>query len=110
MRHDDIDIETNELRRELGKTVVLTVRPAKLDGYVLALHVTEVAQSRPERFDAGGPSRCGGCTQEGDPGQLPGPLLRDRGKRRDKNARRRRRDECPSVHRPFASFARSAYD
>ena len=51
--HDDVDLEPHQLGRELGKPVVLALRPAELDDEVLALDVAELAQARPECLQPG---------------------------------------------------------
>ena len=75
VRHDDIHLEPDELGGELGKTVILTFGEAKLDDDILALDVTQVAQSRPECIDAGGPCRGRGHSQKPDPRDGRGRLL-----------------------------------
>ena len=67
VRHDDIDLEPNELGRECGKTIVLTFCKAILDDDVLAIDVTQVAKSRSKGIDAGGPCCRRGHAQEPDP-------------------------------------------
>ena len=75
VRHDDIHLEPDELGGELGKTVILTLGKAKLDGDILALDVTQVAQSRPECIDARGPRRGRGHSQKPDARDGRGRLL-----------------------------------
>ena len=88
VRHDDIHLEPDELGGELGKTVVLTFGKAKLDDDILALDVTQVAQSRPECIDAGGPCRGRGHSQKPDPRDGRGRLLGEpRERRRQERAR-----------------------
>jgi len=67
VRHDDIHLEPDKLSGELGKSVILTFGKAELDDYILALDVTEVAQSRPECIDPGHPCRVRGHSQKTDP-------------------------------------------
>ena len=57
-----------------GKTIVLTFRKAKLEGDILALNISQVAQPRPECVDARGPRRGSGHSQEPDPWDSPGLL------------------------------------
>ena len=90
MRHDDIHLEPDELGGELGKAVVLTFGKAKLDDDVLALDVTQIAQSRPECIDAGGPCRGRGHSQKPDPRNVARLLS---------EPRQRRRSSAPPVAR-----------
>ena len=80
--HDDIHLEPDELGGELGKTLKLTLSIAKLDDDILALDITQVAQSRPERFDTGGPCRGRGDSQKPDPGDGRSRLLGESRERR----------------------------
>ena len=77
MRHDDIHLEPDEFGGELGKTVILAFGKAKLDDDILALDVSQVAQSRPECIDAWGPCRGRGHPQKPDPRDDRGRLLRE---------------------------------
>jgi hypothetical protein len=47
-RHEDINVEPDELGSELREALVSTVRPSLLEGDALAFHVAEVAKSLPE--------------------------------------------------------------
>ena len=82
VRHDDIHLEPHELGGELGKTVIPTFRKAKLDDDILALDVTQVAQSRPECIDARGPCRRRGHSQKPNPRDRRSRLLGEPTKRR----------------------------
>src|SRR5215470_16227985 len=44
-RHDDIDLERNQFRRESGETIEVPLGRSVLDHEVAALYVTEVSQS-----------------------------------------------------------------
>jgi hypothetical protein len=46
--HDDVDVQPDELSREGGEAMRLAPRPSLLDGDVLSLCVTQVAQALPE--------------------------------------------------------------
>ena len=48
--HDDVDLETNQLSRQLGEPVILALRPAEFDDDVLAFDVAEVAQTGSQCF------------------------------------------------------------
>ena len=66
MRDDDVHLEPDELRGELGEAVVLPLGKAKFDGDVPAFDVAQVAQSLPECIDARGPRRSRGHTEKPD--------------------------------------------
>jgi hypothetical protein len=48
-RHDDIDLERNQLRRENGKPLRLSLRPAIFNQDVAVLDVTKLTQSLTKR-------------------------------------------------------------
>src|SRR5258708_20210206 len=48
-RHDDIDLERNQLRRENGKPLRLSLRPAVFNQDVAVLDVTKLTQSLTKR-------------------------------------------------------------
>ena len=48
LRDDDVDLQANQLCREVGEPLVLPFGPALLDGDVLPLDVAEVVQTLPE--------------------------------------------------------------
>ena len=43
-RHEDVRLETNQLGRQLGESIIVPFRAAILNDDVLAFHVTEIAQ------------------------------------------------------------------
>ena len=52
--HDDINLETHQLDRKLREPIELPLRISVLDGDVLSVYVTTLAQSQPNCLDAGG--------------------------------------------------------
>ena len=90
-RHDDVDLEPDQLGRESGEPLVLSLRPSVLDHDVLALDVAELAQPSPERLDEMlGRHGRGRGHEEADPIDLP-RLLRLGGERRGEEAASQRR-------------------
>jgi hypothetical protein len=47
--HHDANLQTNQLRREVGQPIVISFGPAKLDDEVSSFDVTELAESRAKR-------------------------------------------------------------
>ena len=48
--HDDINLETNQLGRQFGESLVLSLSPTEFDGEVLAFDIAQIAQARPQRL------------------------------------------------------------
>ena len=95
-RHDDIDLEADELGRDLGKTFAPSLRPAILDRNGAPLNPAEFVQSLHKGGGPRTPSRRRGYAQEPDGGQLA-RLLRPRHERpRGRTADQR--DEFAPLH------------
>jgi hypothetical protein len=95
--HDDIHLETDELRREVWERLGLAVRITVLDHDVLTFHVAEVAQPLPERLDDmwGGGGRC--RREKTYPRHLS-RLLRLGGERRGEQRGRTSQERAPVHH------------
>ena len=95
-RDDDIDLEPDELGRDLGDTLLASLGPAVLDRDGTALDPTEFAQSLHERGDplAGGRARA--LAHEADSLQFP-RLLRVR-RERPRRSAAEQRDELAARH------------
>src|SRR5262249_18222703 len=104
-RHDDIDLEVDELGRDLGKTFTPSLRPAKLDRNGAPLNPAEFVQSLHKSGGPGTPSRRRGYAQEPDGWQLA-RLLRPRRERPSGRAADER-DELASPH-SITSSARAS--
>src|SRR5262249_57176954 len=50
--HEDVDLRSNELGRELRVAIVLAFRPAAIDDDVLAFHIALLAQALAERAES----------------------------------------------------------
>ena len=64
MSHDQINLETNQVRRKLGQALSFPVRKSVLDGDILSLNPSKFAQLLPERFQQDGTPRSSACIQE----------------------------------------------
>ena len=94
-RHDDIDLQPDELCEKLRKPVELSVRRPEFDDEVLALHVAELAQT----VARGLPQMAADiATFEKRDSSDPRASLPLSGERRGKEAERDAGDECPPVH------------
>ena len=67
MGDDEVNLEPDQLCREVGQPVVLPLGPAVLDGEVLTLHVAEVAKALPESLNEVGVTGRGGAAQDSEP-------------------------------------------
>ena len=85
MGHDDVNLEANQLGRQIGEPIALPLRPSVLNDNVLALHVAEVTQARPQCIYPARETGSGLGTQEPNPRDLR-RLLRIDGERRYENA------------------------
>ncbi len=47
-RHDDICLETDQLGRLAGEPIIMTLRPAVVDGDALSLDIAELAEALAE--------------------------------------------------------------
>src|SRR5262249_61995729 len=52
-RHKDVDLQADQLSRELGVAIVVALSPASVDGDVLTVNVALLAQALAERFESG---------------------------------------------------------
>ena len=95
MRHDDIDLEPDELGRDLGQTLVAPLCPAILDRDGATFDPAEFAQPLHESGNpmAQGPSRA--HAEKSDGRQLR--LLRTR-RQRPRRSAAEQRDEVASFH------------
>jgi hypothetical protein len=84
MGEDDVDLEPDQLSREIGESIVSPLCPSVLDGDVLPFDPAEGAKPLPECLQLARVPGGGGGPQEPDPGNLD-RLLRD-GKRRGEEA------------------------
>src|SRR6266567_5507907 len=88
--HDDVDFEPDELGRKRRPPLASPLGPSKLEGDVLALRVTEVAQS----FSQWLPGQVG---EKAYPRDRRRWLLRPGGERRGEETARHRREKRPSL-------------
>jgi hypothetical protein len=51
VRHDEVDLEPDELGREVGQALVLALGPAKFNDDVPALDLAQLAQAQPHPVD-----------------------------------------------------------
>src|ERR1700730_3219763 len=79
-RDDDIDLEPDELGRDLGEALVASLRPATLDRDGATLDPAEFAQTLAKSGDPFASGRTRALAQEPDGRHLP-DLLRPRRKR-----------------------------
>ena len=99
-RHDDIDLEPNQLGREIRKPLWVAIRRAVLDHDVPPLDVSELTQPLAERAEVRGVRRLVHDLQHPDTVHLPQLLGRD-GKRGGENEHRRDNTESPRApHAP----------
>src|SRR6185369_13730135 len=75
------------LRRERRKAGRISPRPPELEGEVPSLHVTELSEAEPERFDTRVPRGVGAGSEESDAPDSD-RLLRPGGERRGEEAAR----------------------
>src|SRR5260370_42551757 len=97
-RDDNVNLESDELGGQLRKSLVVALRPARLKGDVLSLHVAEVAHLLAERIPpnlAGGIGR--GVVEQTDPVDLS-PLRGLGGERRGEAAASHGPNERPAAH------------
>src|SRR5262249_57074126 len=91
-RHDDVDLEPDQLGRKLREAIFVPLRPAVLDGDALALDVAEIAESLAERLEDLWLQRRRGGAEVPDARQSP-RLLRPSDARRGEEAARERAHE-----------------
>src|SRR5262249_29726575 len=101
-RHDDIDLEADELGRDLGKTFAPSLRPAILDRNGAPLNPAEFVQSLHKGGGPGTPSRRRGYAQEPNGWQLARWLRRRRERPRGRRAAEKR-DEVAAPHSSTSS-------
>jgi hypothetical protein len=77
-RHDQIDVETSQLGRELRKALGAAIGRAIVDDEVLALDVAEVPQTLAQRIEIGGVRRRRNHLQDADAVNLAGLLCAGR--------------------------------
>src|SRR5262245_2429339 len=92
MREDQVHIGANQLGGQFGKSLVVPLRPAVLDGDVRTLDITEVAQTQADSLKPRGKRRWRCQAEESDPRHFAW-LLRPRRKR----PRGRAAQECDEV-------------
>ena len=101
MRDDDIDLETDELGRQVEQPFTPALGPAFLDEDVLVLDVAELAQAVPKGLDGyRGPLCAGAVAKEADSPDRPRRLRLGRQWRRQEGEdESHHRDRTP-VHEP----------
>src|SRR5215470_6060498 len=67
MREDQVHLGTNQLGGQFGKSLVVPLRPAVLDGDVRTLDITEVAQTQADSLKPRGKRRWRCHAEESDP-------------------------------------------
>src|SRR5215470_3139898 len=67
MREDQVHLGTNQLGGQFGKSLVVPLRPAVLDGDVRTLDITEVAQTQADSLKPRGKRRRRCHAEESDP-------------------------------------------
>ena len=95
--HDDVDLEPDQLGRNLREAIFVPLRPAVLDGDALALDVAEVAESLAERLEDLGLQRRRGGAEVPEARQSP-RLLRPSDQRRGEEAPGHGTEECSPLH------------
>src|SRR5262249_28359846 len=95
-RDNDINFEPDELRRELGVTLVASFRPAIVDCHRATLKPAELMQPLHESGDPFAPGRTRALAQKTDGRQLP-CLLRAR-RQRPRRRTAEQRDEVAPYH------------
>ena len=90
MGDDHIDLETNEVRKERRKLIILAIRPAVLDDKIPSLLIAEITKARAKGLGAFRQTICSGQTQEPEPKDLRRWLLPARGERPAQPLRRRK--------------------
>src|SRR5262245_45858385 len=88
---DDVHVETDELRCEIGKPVFFALGKAVLDQDILPLHVAKLTQPILECLVVGFGERWCGWSEQAYPGDV-GQLLRLGGKRRCEQVQSERDD------------------
>jgi hypothetical protein len=96
-RHDDVDLQPNQVGHQPRGPIVPTVSIARLDRDVLALDPAEVAETSPETLVPRQALRRGIGRQKAYPIDLP-RFLRLRGKQRGKGTSQRGQQEAAPVH------------
>src|SRR5262249_34122025 len=107
-RDDDIDLEPDELGRDLGDTLLASLGPAVLDRDGTALDPAEFAQSLHKRGDPLAGGRVRALAHEPDSLQFP-RLLRARRERPRGRRAAEQRDDVAAVH-SITSSARASSD
>jgi hypothetical protein len=93
--NDEVDLEPNELLREIGEPLELSLRPSGLDGDVLPHHPAQLAKPVAERCEEVLIRRSGAGRQ---PADAPDPArLRLRGRRSCDDRPRRDDQERPPI-------------
>src|SRR5262249_11389732 len=93
---DDIDLKPNEFARDLGKSLVTSIRPAIFDCNSTAIGPAEFTQSPHKGRRPTPPGRGRACTQNPDGGQLARLLSASRERPCDRAANER--DEVAPFH------------
>src|SRR5262249_62180831 len=106
MREDQVHIGANQLGGQFGKSLVVPLRPAVLDGDVRTLDVTEVAQTQADSLKPRGKRRWRCHAEESDP-RCFARLLRPCRTQRGKKARRRGAGQRHALTPPPGFFPRS---
>jgi hypothetical protein len=75
---DHIDLETNQVRKQRRKPIIVAIRPAVLDDKIPSLLIAEIAQARAKSLGAFGQTVSSGQTQKPDAKDLRRRLLRPR--------------------------------
>ena len=81
MGDDHIDVETNQVRKERRKPIIVAIRPAVLDDKIPSLLIAEITQAGAKDLGTFGQTVSSGRSQEPDPKDLRRWLLRARGQR-----------------------------
>ena len=79
MGDDHIDLETNQVRKERRKLIIVAIRPAVLDDKIPSLLIAEITKAGAKGLRTFGQTVSSGRSQEPDPKDLRRWLLRARG-------------------------------
>ena len=69
--HDQINLKTNQVRRKLRQALRLLLGKSVLDGDILSLNPSKLAQLLPERLHEDRATRSSACIQETDAEDFP---------------------------------------
>ena len=70
MGDNHIDLETNQVRKERRKPIIVAIRPAVLDDKIPSFLIAEIVQARAKSLRALGQTVSSGQPQEADPKDL----------------------------------------